>query len=352
MTRSDAKNVGEWSEVFALGQLLSKGGADSADETLGRIQNSFVRTSAVKIPGGDNGTDLIYFSAGGNVRIQVDGSDTAVVSSSDLASKSKALFEKLVANPSGRAFRSTEGEALLRALRKSSVATSSTSRHDLLVKFGDSRSSSRWTPLSIKSKLGGQPTLLNASGSTNFLFEIKSSSGSSSVPRFGQSLKTDMRSLFGQGKVIQYQGMDSSQFEANLRKIDPKLPSLLGKCLLETTKHRKSSFDFIVPSTFAGDRRTHETNTKTIKKFLGYVARGLTPSAKWDGRSDDFGGILYVVPEGDVLLFTARNVNALEDYLFNNLKFEYGSRDRHGFGTPFARDGRIFIKLNLQIRFK
>ena len=352
MTRSDAKNVGEWSEVFALGQLLSRGGADSADESLGRIRDSFVRTSAVKIPGGDHGADLVYLCSGSNVKIQVDGSDMAQVTSKDLSDKSKALFKKLVASPSGRAFRSTEGEALLRALRKSSVAASSRSRHDLLVKFGDSRTSVAWTPLSIKSKLGGQPTLLNASGSTNFQFEIKSPSGSSSVPRFGQSLKTDMQSLFRQGRIIQYHGMDSSRFEANLRKIDPKLPSLLGRCLLETTKHRMSSFEFIVPSAFADESRARDLNIRTVKKFLGYVARGLTPSAEWDGRADEFGGILYVVPEGDVLLFTTRNVNALEDYLFHNLKFEYGSRDRHGFGTPFARDGRIFIKLNLQIRFK
>jgi type II restriction enzyme len=146
--------------------------------------------------------------------------------------------------------------------------------------------------------------------------------------------------------------MDSSQFEANLCRIDPKLPSLLGKCLLETTKHRKSSFDFVVPSAFAGEKMARDSNIAVIKKFLGFVARGLTPSIKWEGHPADFGGILYVVPEGDVLLFTVRNVNALEDYLFNNLKFEFGSRHRHGFGTPFAQDGRVFVKLNLQIRFR
>ncbi|MCI7496430.1 MAG: HpaII family restriction endonuclease [Prevotella sp.] len=47
------------------------------------------------------------------------------------------------------------------------------------------------------------------------------------------------------------------------------------------------------------------------------------------------------------------NRNDVEDYLYHNTRFERGSRTRHSFGSLFRGiDGNVFIRLNLQIRFK
>ena len=44
--------------------------------------------------------------------------------------------------------------------------------------------------------------------------------------------------------------------------------------------------------------------------------------------------------------------NDVEDYLYNNTRFERGSRTRHKFGRLFReQDGNAYIRLNLQIRF-
>jgi hypothetical protein len=40
-----------------------------------------------------------------------------------------------------------------------------------------------------------------------------------------------------------------------------------------------------------------------------------------------------------------------QDFLYENLKFEYGDRGRHKFGKPYEEGGKTFIKLNLQLRF-
>ena len=42
----------------------------------------------------------------------------------------------------------------------------------------------------------------------------------------------------------------------------------------------------------------------------------------------------------------------IEDYMFNNTRFERGDRNRHRYGEIYAGgDGDKLIKLNLQIRF-
>lgn len=49
---------------------------------------------------------------------------------------------------------------------------------------------------------------------------------------------------------------------------------------------------------------------------------------------------------------TNNNRNDIEDYLYNNTRFERGSRSRHHFGSLYRGDDeKVYIKLNLQIRF-
>jgi len=44
-------------------------------------------------------------------------------------------------------------------------------------------------------------------------------------------------------------------------------------------------------------------------------------------------------------------MDAFQNYLFKNTKFETPSTTRHGFGEIYQKDGGLFINLNLQIRF-
>lgn len=49
--------------------------------------------------------------------------------------------------------------------------------------------------------------------------------------------------------------------------------------------------------------------------------------------------------------FCVYNKNEFEDYLLNNTKLETASSSRHGFGEIYEKNGSVYIKLNLQIRF-
>ena len=66
---------------------------------------------------------------------------------------------------------------------------------------------------------------------------------------------------------------------------------------------------------------------------------------------EDFGGMLLVKRDGEVLFYYLYNMKKFEEYLFNNLRFETPSATRHGFGQVFEEPNGYFIKLNLQIRY-
>jgi len=63
------------------------------------------------------------------------------------------------------------------------------------------------------------------------------------------------------------------------------------------------------------------------------------------------GGYLIVKDNGDILCYHIYNKNEFEDYLLNNTKLDTASSSRHEFGKLFQENGKIYLKLNLQIRF-
>ena len=58
-------------------------------------------------------------------------------------------------------------------------------------------------------------------------------------------------------------------------------------------------------------------------------------------KHDWFNGVKYV------------DIESFKDYLYSTTKFDTPSSTRHGFGSIFKeRDGRLYFKLNLQLRYK
>ena len=62
---------------------------------------------------------------------------------------------------------------------------------------------------------------------------------------------------------------------------------------------------------------------------------------------------LVVRKDGEIVCYHFYNQNDVEDYLYKNTRFERASRTRYGFGKLYrGEDGSVYMKLNLQIRFK
>ena len=77
----------------------------------------------------------------------------------------------------------------------------------------------------------------------------------------------------------------------------------------------------------------------------------MTPSNEWTGRYDANGGYIVVKKDGEIVCYHFYNRNDIEDYLYNNTRFERASRSRYNFGSLYRKENDdVYIKLNLQIR--
>ena len=88
-----------------------------------------------------------------------------------------------------------------------------------------------------------------------------------------------------------------------------------------------------------------------MKNFLTDVALGMTPATAWNGDFQATGGYIIVREDGEVLCYHIYNHNEFQEYLFNNTRLETPSTSKYDFGTIYKEDGKLFIKLNLQVRF-
>lgn len=190
-----------------------------------------------------------------------------------------------------------------------------------------------------------------------------------------------------EGKFIYY-GMDKSTFEENVMLIDSLMPRILGEALLiyygevkklqveeekqeykvpaknveeEAAEYGKKSnhissceevLDIITKRNPLGYPNPENMYKYKFKKLLSAIALGMMPGSKWNGRDQANGGYIIVSHSGDVLAYHIYNRDFFEEYLFRNTKFESPGSDRHRYGDLYEQDGKVFMKLNLQIRFR
>jgi hypothetical protein len=349
------KNVGEWSEVYALAYLLSKGGGYAADSNQEIDETLFYEILEALFKKQSSGFDLAYRIGIHEVSIIIDDQVKGSVKKTDLDRMSISLLRDLLIPQTGMAFSLVTGDAILKALMKENASAPSNSYNDIYLSLKDVRTKSP-TPFigfSIKSQLNAKSTLLNASGATNFVYQIvpKGKNVSGPIPLFGQQIKPDMQELVRLGYTLKFIKIENETHQQNMNLVDSKLAEYVARCLFETTQNRNGHFSQIAELVFPPDKKENKAALLKLKQYLGYVALGMSPTTPWSGQPNDFGGLIIVKPSGDVLFYYLYNMADFQEFLYQNLKFEYGSRARHGFGKPYEESGKTFIKLNLQLRF-
>ena len=101
------------------------------------------------------------------------------------------------------------------------------------------------------------------------------------------------------------------------------------------------------------DEKNNNAIYSPIRQFKGFIAieRGLSENTSnaYLGDLEDFAEYLC---ESGFTQYSDIEREDIEDYLYYNTRFERASRSRYGFGSLFrGEDGKVYIKLNLQIRF-
>lgn len=353
-------NKGEWSEFYAFIKILTDGEIFAADKDLNVLKDKFF--TVLKIIRKEKEGKKIYDISGDNGKIIItdeDGKNIDTVALENIKSKVASIFKKMKEASKGT-FKITLADQAMKELHCFQIKASNIRKADLTVVIHDRISPT--TPelgFSIKSMLGSPSTLLNASGATNFVYEIVDSDNNNEINNIkgASKIRDRAKCIYGNGGNLIFLDTGNENFRKNLRKIDSNFPKIIAEILRLYYNGKGPKLTDLVQC-LADDRRFCEELDLSkgdfefkIKSFLSAVALGMTPKKEWDGFTKAHGGYIIVKEDGEVVCYHLYNRDEFEEYLYQNTKLDTPSTSRHKFGTVYEENEKQKIKYNLQIRF-
>jgi hypothetical protein len=352
-------NKGEWSEIYALFKILGDKKLVAGNADLEKIEELFY--PIIKIIRNESSGKYEYV-INGDLVIVSGGHEQLRIPIKSFTEQAAKLISKI--KESSGSFSMPETEEFMNSVNCWALKANSTTKSDITIVIHDQQiHQSIELGFSIKSKLGGESSLLNAGKTTNFIYQITNTTISGNDIKKINSIETKnkikdrLSSIKLHGGEIQFSSLEQDIFKNNLILIDSFLPNILGEVIKEFFSSKLSSVYEL--SKVISDKNplnydttySHSFYEYKIKRFLTDCALGMMPSKVWTGTYDATGGYLIVKEDGDVLCYHIYNRNQFEDYLFYNTKLETASSKRHDFGTIYIADKKQYFKLNLQIRF-
>lgn len=276
--------------------------------------------------------------------------------------ESASLLEE-IKSAKKSAFEIHASEAFMSTIGCTKLKAPSKDKADIHIVIHDLRTN--MTPLlgfSIKSQLGRASTLLNAGDPTNILYRVSGTKlTDTQIDEINavDSHLSRMSAIYNTGCSLQYADIEHETFKNNLLFLDSNMPQFIADCLLVDSVGEDSSLTHCVSE--VAKKNPFGYNGKNVAEFYEHkmkvlllsAALGMVPGKEWTGRYDANGGYLVVRKDGEIVCYHFYNQNDVEDYLYKNTRFERASRTRYGFGKLYrGEDGSVYMKLNLQIRFK
>lgn len=355
-------NKGEWSELYILFKLLGEKKVHAGDGDLNKLDAYY---PVLKVLRDELQRHLEYSLDSDIVIVTEDEEEIARIASSDFLDESQQLFEKIQEGGKGAgAFEIPSINAFLNKIHCEKVKAKSLDKADIHIVIHDYHTGMEPNlGFSVKSEVGAAPTLLNASDTTRFVFEVKGDCVDSSfadaintIDSHGKTMDR-VKAIYAGGGRLELANVPNATFRCNLRMVDSCLPTILGWMLQDSyhvkdlsIKHAADRITKANPLGYIMDEG-HDFYGYKVKSLMVAIALGMLPASPWDGRYDATGGYIVVKDDGDVVCFHIYDRNMLEDYLFKNTKFETPSTTRHKFGIVYEKDGKYYFDLVMQIRF-
>ena len=353
MTNKDLKmsgNKGEWSELYAFMKLLSQGRVYAANEKVEKIEDVYY--PILKIMREETRGEIIDYIIGDNqINVEMHSNRILSIDRKEMGNQADRLLSE-IATHSG-SFELEDVAKFANGIKVTKIKAPSTDTTDISMQIEDIHTNYiRNVGFSIKSEIGNAPTLLNAGLTTNFIYKVTgiSSAQANEINAIDTrtKIKDKMSKIAEYGGNIEYCGM-------NLIMVDSSMPEIIGNMLLYFYTEDVKECDKLVD--MLGDRDPLGYGdammyTYKFKKFLCSCALGMKPAKPWDGLDEANGGYIIVKADGEILAYHIYNRNFFEQYLLDNTILERASTSRHDYMSLYEENGEMFIKLNLQIRFR
>lgn len=357
-------NKGEWSEIYTLFKLLGDGNIYAGDQNLNKIQDLFY--PIIMILREEKNGQFNYRLQDKCVVIQNSmGEELLRVQALVFLTEAEKLLKAI--NDNNGAFAIPQIESFMNSVYCYTLKAKSSDKTDIRIILHDLRTKmNSEMGFSIKSQLGGNSTLLNASKATNFNFKIEGITLSDKdiieinlLDSKKNKVIDRVNSILHRGGKLVFDKIDSSVFYNNLIMLDGDLPLIIAHLLLEQIHSGMSTLKDLA-------QKLTETNplgyniskdnpfyTYKIKHLLTSVALGMMPAKTWSGVFDANGGYIVVKKDGEILCYHFYDRNRFEDYLFSNSYLERSSTSRHDYASVIKEnDGTLSFKLNFQIRLR
>ncbi len=356
MTISPNKNRGEWSELYVILKLLSAGEILTTYNNATSVSPAF---KVLQVARTALATDHFYRVTERGVEVVNTQSKKVIETISHDWLKDKAmLLLGRMKHAAGRAFEIKEMDEVLVRLKLANV-TGDASKSDLEVILYDHNVSKEVRQgFSIKSWVGGRPTLLNASGVTNLDYSISGTLTSDEMTELNKLGPIKIVSaLITKGHVLQMCAMDD-RFRENLKLIDSQMDELLGHAVLLSFTGKGRTISTITDLLSAENPLSYKDGTQLnryrhkVKDLLQAVALAMRPSEPWDGVNEARGGTIIVTKDGQIICQHSLDSESLRTSLYENTYFDTPSRTKWHFGKIKTTTSGPVLTLNFQIRFK
>lgn len=357
-------NKGEWSEVYTLLKLLGDGKLHAADSDLNKMADVYYPLLKI-LREESNGSKRNYIYDQNIIKI-IDGDSNRLMgtlSAEEFSNKADLLLNSI--SKGKRSFSVSTIEPFLKSIDVSQLKAKSTDKRDISIIVHDKITG--MNPVlgfSIKSRLGNASTLLNSNkDATNFIYRVNGDITDSEIDQINninthRKIKDRIDEIYLGGHSLEYIDMANDMFKTNLQLIDSNLPLIMGEIVLDYFKSNRTSLidlvanlESINPCNF-NNNYNHSFYKYKVKNLLTDSALGMTPSSMWGGHYDATGGYIVVKEDGELVCYHVYNRNEFQNYLLNNTALDSPSSSRHDYGMLYKENQDVFLKLNLQIRFK
>lgn len=223
---------------------------------------------------------------------------------------------------------------------------------DIALSFDENGQVFRQQQTSIKSFLGGSPTLINASQATNFIYQIDNFS-IDFIDEINQingkaKIKDRLQKITNLGGKLHFLQCENPIYESTLRKVDSRMPEILAQALLAFFKKETSKYLADFPAKHIDDESTRQQIDCRLKDFIKSSILGIFPTHEWDGNLSA-NAILLVDEMGELLFYHTNKDLVLKEFFYQRTFFDTPSSSRHRFGLIYQENGRLYFKLNLQL---